>query len=67
VPVTRCVEVELIDETTLSVRGLDEWDGVKNIARVVERVQSWGSSGTIFRVELEGGQTRHYIVFESAS
>jgi hypothetical protein len=30
------------------------------------QLQSWGTSGTIFRVELDGGQARHYIVFESA-
>jgi len=66
VPVARCVEVDLIDDATLSVRGLDEWDDVKKAARKVERIQSWGASGTIFRVELDGGQARHYIVFESA-
>jgi hypothetical protein len=65
-PFTRCVEVDLVDETTLSVRGTDEWELVMKEARAVERVQPWGATGTIFRIELEGGQTKHYIVFESA-
>jgi hypothetical protein len=64
-PFTRCVEVDLVDEATLSVRGPDEWELVIKGARAVERVQPWGTTGTIFRIELEGGQTKHYIVFES--
>jgi hypothetical protein len=63
---TRCVEVDLVDETTLSVRGTDEWEIVRKGARAVERIQPWGATGTIFRIELEGGQIKHYIVFESA-
>jgi hypothetical protein len=65
-PFTRCVEVELVDDATLSVRGPDEWEVVRKGARAVEMIQSWGATGTIFRIELESGQTKHYIVFESA-
>jgi hypothetical protein len=63
--ITTCVEIDLIDDTTLSVRGLGEWESVKSAAEAVERVRSWGDTSAIFRIELEGGQTKHYIVFGS--
>jgi hypothetical protein len=63
--VATCVEIDLIDDTTLSVRGLGEWETVKSAAETVERVRSWGQTSAIFRIEL-GGQTKHYIVFGSA-
>jgi len=58
-PFTRCVEIEPVNDTTLSVRGPDEWEIVRKRARAVEVVQPWGVTGTIFRIELEGGQTKH--------
>jgi hypothetical protein len=64
---TTCVEIDIVDETTLAVRGLgQQWESIKRAARAVERVEAWDATGTIFRLELQGGHTRYYLVFESA-
>lgn len=60
---TTCVEIDVSGETVLSVRGLDRWKSVRQGARVVERLQQWGETGDIFRVETADGEIKHYILF----